>query len=75
MIALGPKRSLAAEQLVQLAGDANLETSNATSDLALVRRFDDEVQMVVLDREMDDLKPLPLGELMPLAEKSGCHDF
>src|SRR5262245_17930941 len=51
VIALGPETPLSAKQQIQPTRDTNLEPGNATREPALVGRFDDEMQVIRLNRE------------------------
>jgi hypothetical protein len=54
MIAIGEHAPLALGELIESAGDADLERAQTASERVLVLRLDDEVQMRVLEREVND---------------------
>jgi len=66
VIALVPDLPTACELLVELARDADDEALHAARQRLLVRRLDDEMNVVFLDRIMDDLE----GRLLLLCPPS-----
>lgn len=60
VVAVRPERARSPNQLVDAPCDADLEARNPTRDAALVRSLDDEMHVIVLNREVDDLEVLGL---------------
>ena len=54
MIPIGPDPSATAERAVHGACDANRETPDAAAERAPVVGFDDQVQVIVLNGELND---------------------
>lgn len=76
VITIRPEAAFAPEQRIEATCDAHFEPCNATREPALVRRFDDEVKMIGLDREVNDLEVLhaPLRQIVTLLEQHTFHD-
>jgi hypothetical protein len=55
--ALGKQRPAARQKVVHLASDTDHEPAHATRQSALVPRFDQQVDMVALDGEVNHTKP------------------
>src|SRR5262249_41618213 len=58
VVAICPETPFALEQLVDRARDADLDARDAARDSALVVRLDDQVHVIVLNREVNDLEVL-----------------
>lgn len=58
---IGPKCAVAREELVDVKRDANRQALHAPRERALVARFDDEVDMIALDGELQQAKPLDIA--------------
>jgi hypothetical protein len=56
MVALGPDSPRPARHTVDRAGGANRETAHSPRELVLVRGFDEQVNVVVLHRELEHPK-------------------
>ena len=62
MKAVAPDAPTRAEQPVDAPRDSNGEPLHAARERSPVARFDEEVEMIVLNREMNDAKPLSACE-------------
>jgi hypothetical protein len=65
VVAVGEDLALAAHELVEGAGHADLEALHGSAELDVVGRLDDEMDVVALDGEMDEAKSetgAPFGE-------------
>ena len=76
VVAIRPEAAFALQQLVERAGDADLDARHSARDAALVIRLDDEVKMVLLNREVNNLEVWRAlrGELLALREESALHE-
>ena len=51
---IGPERALAIQESVDVARDADGDAAEAGGQSSLVARFDDEVEVIALNGEVDD---------------------
>ena len=61
MVPAGPHRSPASERAVHGAGDTCRKAADSAGQVLPVRRFDDEMKMIVLCGKRDDPEPLVRG--------------